>query len=413
MGLSGAGYYFVDTSTGSLCSLDTTENIATIREKNSLPTLTKTVADDPNGPFGASVSQDTSQYVYFKIDVTDGVGTDAELTVHDKMSSGLRLDHDPNIEVNTGNGGAFVPVADTNYTIKCRHELHSSSDPVHKDCTFEIVFNADFMASLNENNVIRITYSAAVEPTAVIAGAGNPNSAYLTYSEQTTPESTAIVYTYAGAIYKVDGTATSGTAPELAGATFAVTVETPAEGNTPAVSTPMEFTRIEEGSATTPAVYVYEFGAGTNTITTPASGAVVLLGLKNGTVLTLTETAAPTGFNLLASPVTLTINETHADTANKSATVTGGATATFMGAYTEDVGKDGEPMLALNMYPDCGTYQIHANSIDIIENQSGSELPSTGGIGTKIFMIGGSILILAAGVFLVAMSVSKRRSEEN
>ena len=292
--------------------------------------------------------------------------------------------------------------------------MHSPEAPVHQECTFEIVFNADFMASLDETNVIRITYSAVVETDAVIAELGNPNSAYLTYSNQTSPESTAIVYTYAGAIYKVDGTATSGAAPELAGARFAVTIETPANGDDPAVSTPVYLTQVDPGSATTPAIYVNDDYEGSNIIETPESGAVVLLGFKDQTVLTLTEIAAPTGYNLLSAPVTLTIKAQNADTANKSATVTGGATATFIGTYTVIPGKEGdEPLVALNMNPDCGSYQIHANSINIIENLTGSELPSTGGIGTKIFLIAGSVLVLGAGIFLVAMSVSKRRSEEN
>jgi hypothetical protein len=40
------GYYFVDTSLGSLCSLDTTEPSAIIREKNTRTTTDKTVKED-------------------------------------------------------------------------------------------------------------------------------------------------------------------------------------------------------------------------------------------------------------------------------------------------------------------------------------------------------------------------------
>ena len=36
-----------------------------------------------------------------------------------------------------------------------------------------------------------------------------------------------------------------------------------------------------------------------------------------------------------------------------------------------------------------------------IVNQSGTELPSTGGMGTTIFYVLGSILVLGAGVLLV------------
>ena len=44
-----------------------------------------------------------------------------------------------------------------------------------------------------------------------------------------------------------------------------------------------------------------------------------------------------------------------------------------------------------------------------IENGSGQTLPSTGGIGTTIFYIGGSVLVLAAAILLI----TKRRMSSN
>ena len=45
-----------------------------------------------------------------------------------------------------------------------------------------------------------------------------------------------------------------------------------------------------------------------------------------------------------------------------------------------------------------------------IQNLSGTELPSTGGIGTTIFYVLGSILVVAAGVLLVT---KKRMSSKD
>lgn len=42
-------------------------------------------------------------------------------------------------------------------------------------------------------------------------------------------------------------------------------------------------------------------------------------------------------------------------------------------------------------------------------NYTGTELPSTGGIGTTIFYVAGSVLVLAAAVLLIT---KKRMSEE-
>ena len=44
-----------------------------------------------------------------------------------------------------------------------------------------------------------------------------------------------------------------------------------------------------------------------------------------------------------------------------------------------------------------------------VNNQSGTELPSTGGIGTTIFYVVGAILVVGAGVLLV---VKKRMKDE-
>ena len=45
----------------------------------------------------------------------------------------------------------------------------------------------------------------------------------------------------------------------------------------------------------------------------------------------------------------------------------------------------------------------------MIKNNSGAELPETGGIGTTIFYVAGSILLIGAAVLLI---VKKRMSDE-
>ena len=49
------------------------------------------------------------------------------------------------------------------------------------------------------------------------------------------------------------------------------------------------------------------------------------------------------------------------------------------------------------------TLKQDGTTVDEIEvlNQSGTQLPSTGGIGTTIFYVVGSILVVAAGVLLI------------
>ena len=100
-----------------------------------------------------------------------------------------------------------------------------------------------------------------------------------------------------------------------------------------------------------------------NTIlTTNAQGKIAIDGLDADTYY-LREIQAPAGYNKLAEDVEVVI--------------TGAAKA------------DGSDTL---------TYQTVVAEVN---NQSGTELPSTGGIGTTIFYVVGSILVVAAIVLLV------------
>ena len=98
-------------------------------------------------------------------------------------------------------------------------------------------------------------------------------------------------------------------------------------------------------------------------ITTDATGKFTIKGLDADTYY-LTETAAPAGYNKLADPVTIFI------------------------------GEDG----VVNATDD------NPNGVTEVKvlNQSGTELPSTGGMGTTVFYVVGGILVVGAVVLLVA-----------
>ena len=46
-----------------------------------------------------------------------------------------------------------------------------------------------------------------------------------------------------------------------------------------------------------------------------------------------------------------------------------------------------------------------------ITNQKGSSLPSTGGIGTTMFYVGGGVLVAGAGVLLITKKRAKKDAE--
>ena len=221
--------------------------------------------------------------------------------------------------------------------------------------------NNGFDISINVKNQqtnvgkdIVITYTATVNKDAVVGSAGNPNSAELIYSNDpsdstsktTNPPVVVKVYTAKLVIDKVDGTAADKTADsaKLAGAKF---VLTKADNGA---------TKYYKYNTTTDTVSWADTQEDATEVTTDANGAASFNGLENGTY-SLVETEAPEGYNKLTTPVSVTISYEKG--------------STNVGQTTQ------------------------------VENLSGTELPSTGGIGTTIFYILGGILVVGAGVVLV------------
>ena len=82
------GYYLVDSTLGTLCSLDTTNPTVTIEEKNAKPSNVKTVEEDSNHKYGEKNDADIGQTVNFKSTITAQAGAE-NYVFHDKMSGGL------------------------------------------------------------------------------------------------------------------------------------------------------------------------------------------------------------------------------------------------------------------------------------------------------------------------------------
>ena len=115
---------------------------------------------------------------------------------------------------------------------------------------------------------------------------------------------------------------------------------------------------------------------------------------KTGTAYGLLETVAPKGYNLLKDPVIVTLTGAYTEgTSGKTATVTASGADVTNGTVNLAAAQDANQPLATAT----------------VINQSGTELPSTGGIGTTIFYVIGAILVLGAGILLV----TRRRMNAN
>ena len=341
------GYYLVDTTLGTLCSLDTTNPNVTMEEKNEVPTNVKTVEEDLTGNYGETNDADIGQTVNFKSTITAQAGAE-NYVFHDTMSAGLTYTGVTGITLKTGSEEPATVDA-SNYTVV--------TEGLTDGCTFEVRFIQAFCDTLKANDQIVISYKATLNENAVVGLPGNPNESKLSYgdssmsSSNVTPPSQTTTYTWDVDVFKytMDGE----TEKALAGATF--TLSKNADGSNP-------IALVSESNNVYRVAKTGETGTVTE-ITTDATGKFTIKGLDADTYY-LTETAAPAGYNKLASAVTITIGDNG---------VVNGTTEATQGV----------------------------DEVKVL-NQSGAELPSTGGIGTTIFYVIGAALVIGAIVILVA-----------
>lgn len=129
------------------------------------------------------------------------------------------------------------------------------------------------------------------------------------------------------------------------------------------------------------------------TATSDADGRIFFNNLEVGTY-TLQETKAPNGYIKDQTSHTVVITaEYNDDTTLKSYTITIDGTATS--TYTATTNAENVTITA-----------VEGNDTFPINNKQGTELPSTGGIGTTIFYVVGGVMVAGAAIFLL----TKRRA---
>lgn len=339
------GYYLVDSSVGALCSLNTTNKIASIAEKNDIPTIDKKITDSTGANPVEYSTASIGDAVYFKTTIVVKTGAQNYI-LHDKMGNGLTFDSS-SVVVKLKNGtGENVLTQGTG-----NDYLLSDSTTAGDGCAFHIEFlKCD---NLKENDEITITYSATLNENAEIGTTGNKNETWLKYGDgKTTTHKETLTKTFEIPVFKyhvVKDTAGTTTDTGLAGVTFTLSKED---------GTPVKLEKITAVLTTKDS---YRVTTGTSiTLETNASGQFDIKGLAAGKYK-LTEVSAPAGFNKLAKPIEI------------------------------EIAND-------------GTYKVDGVSTtgDIkIENKTGTILPSTGGVGTTMMYIVGAVLLIGSGVVLI------------
>ena len=278
------GYYLVDTTLGTLCSLDTTTTDVEMFEKNEQPPVKKEVKEDSTGNWEDENTAEIGDVVEFRTTIGAKPGAEGYV-LHDVMTEGLTLNPD-SIEA-TG----LTKGQDEN-----SGDYHVVTTGLIDGCTFEVVFHQSYLDTITEDTDIVVTYSAVVNEKAVIYDGANTNKTKLQFGEDNRDETTwdeTKTYTF-----KVDVVKTDGDNKVLNGAQFKL-YDAKTGGNEIAL------VKVSDG--------VYRLAkdeTGVEYITT-VNGQLEIKGFDANTNYYLEETKAPDGYNKLAERVEIAVKETN------------------------------------------------------------------------------------------------------
>lgn len=343
----GLGYYLVDSSAGSLCSLDTTNPNVDITEKNKAPTVTKKVYVEQD--LKDSNSAMIGDKVYFETTITVPKGT-TKLVLKDQMGEGLKLfkneytGYGITSHAYYNNGSSNIDLnKDTDYTLKIEKDAYGT------ETGFTIDFATYIKQHKDEEYNIKVHYSVVVTSKAKTK---NENKTWVEYGDNNTHsnESNTITYTFSIPVFKY-----TGNNEPLEGVEFQLFTDATNE------EAPLTF--INSGST-----YRYEKGANP-TLKSDSQGKFTVSGLKAGTYW-LKETKTLDGYNLLSKKVKIEIKDDGK-------------------IYVEDGATPSEKVEVLNNH--------------------GSLLPSTGGMGTTLIYLIGGALVLGSGIVLVNKKRAKAK----
>lgn len=389
-------------------------------------------------------------------DAPDGLDYSAWASQFFIDGSDVTRDENGKVTSVLGNGGIVVPwailttdedVANgyVNKTSYVKTETIEGNDPATEEVEESYTKNTTYYwCSLYDNDVtIVVTYDMVLNDKAVIDGDGNINYAQygMNYTDKTSPEykpnepgnppdnptpkpekerdiDEAVVKTYAAAIQKVDQDKNP-----LPGATFKI------KG--------LEVTKIDNGYYKVKS-YNPDSDADSEELIADDNGTIVIEGFRTDVELTVTEVATPDGYNKLTNTVTLKAKKisevvntnttttyyadedkntvlykvettssavtTYYDSANAKKVETDEGTKYYVAdenveeaIFNAVIGADQESKGSVKEV----ISNIEPEALEIV-NRKGTELPETGGTGTKLFYAIGGILVAVAGVLLVS-----------
>lgn len=360
------GYYVVESTSGTACAITTTDPDATIKDKHDNPSVNKIIEHGGVVKDNHKMnSVNLGETVYFETTINVKPGA-KNYVLHDTMDSNLENFFVYEVYCNLPNSknqntSLATTGAENEKMVNVRPGAFNSEKPTD-GCTFELSFTNLFYTTYRQQidrgelTKIYVKYYATVGNKAPINTAMK-NTTYLTYGENNleTDKSETETYTYGIPVFKYTGNDAG-----LAGAKFILSTESDVTEN--------NALKFDPNVPSYRYIINQKTGNGTTTLESPEGGRFTIEGLEAGTYY-LKETEAPKGYNKIQKSITIEILE------------------------NGDIKVDGNPI-----------------SGDVrVQNNTGSILPSTGGMGTTLIYVVGSILVLASGIVLF----SKRKEGTN
>ena len=385
-GLS-AGYYLIKNKSvneGEAYTdfiLEVVNNVE-ITPKGQKPTLDKQIKHNESGNWGDVGDNQIGDTVEFRtittVPNTTGY-TKYDYTIYDEMSTGLtsNVKDASGITIKINNG---VELESSYYTV--------TVDPVDAN-KFSVkvdILKAITDGKIEAGNSLYTYYTGVLNEDAKVYDEGNQkNTAYLQYSNNPhdnntkgeTPHVTVYDWTFKMNVQKIDG---ADKEKELKDAKFVLskngTVDLGAidENGTPAKTENLIKLVFDSENKT----YRVATASDANTTYVMTAGNITIKGLDDAVDYYLYETKAPAGYNRLTEPVKFRINAT----------------------YTS---ADSRPDVLTKVGDEAAVTGLKVS----VENNAGTTLPSTGGMGTTVFyVVGGGLMAVA-----VVLLVTKKRME--
>lgn len=412
------GYWFVTTSVGTLCVLDTTDSEVRISDKNPDTTIDKKVQEDSTGTWSETNTAEVGDVVEYTTLVKAQKGA-LNYKLYDKMTDGLTFNKDIVIYIDSNKDGLDYTdvnkngrfdeadtvtesvLDDAKYTVE--YDVTKTEKDTSYVCDFVVTFSQDYLDTITSEEHLIVSYSATLNDRATIAEQVNDANANLndTKLEWGNDSSTEWDTTKTYVLY-FDLVKTDSSNNYLLGAKFELYYDEACTQKVQLRSTGSHMYKVASAAwqnADANKVEVQKVGEngelvydeeGNPVMESKFVSAVIeaahaeISGLDANTTYYLKEVVAPDGYNVIDGVIPVTIG------VNSLSTTFDPAASLVYKAYVDEEN------------PGDGGVQVI--------NKTGTELPSTGGMGTTVLYVVGGVLVVGAAIVLITRKRMNREA---